>query len=111
MPDSSNGGIPPAAFWAYRLGKVSIASVFISLILGFSFESVGINGLFLSYVIPLSLVTVVLAHSARRGMESDTCPGYREATWGLRMGLSVLILVVVFIVAVAIFFSLLLFLQ
>lgn len=108
MSDSGNGGIPPAALWAYRLGKVSIASVFISVLLGVSFESIGINGLFLSYVIPFSLVTVVLALSARRKMENITSPGYREATWGLRMGLGVLISVVVFIVAVAVFFTLLL---
>lgn len=106
MFDSGSEGIPPAALWAHRLGQLSIASVFISVLLGVSFESIGINGLFLSLVIPLSLATVVLALAARRNAGDRTSPGHRMATLGLRMGLGVLISVAVFIVAVAVFFTL-----
>ena len=105
---SRNESIPSAARTAYRLGQASVASMFISVIVGFSVESIGINGLFLTFVIPLALAAILLSVSARRGMESYTSPGYREATKGLWMGLFVLTLVLLFIVVVAVFFSLLL---
>ena len=105
---SRNESIRSTARTAYRLGQASVASMFISVIVGFSVESIGMNGLFLTFVIPLALSTVFLSVSARRDMESHTSPGYREATKGLWMGVFVLALVILFIVVVAVFFSLLL---
>lgn len=108
---SRNRDVPAAARTAHRCGQLSVASVFVAIIAGFSIDFIGVNGLFSSFVIPLALVAILLSLSARRGMDSRSSPGYSEATRGLWMGLLVLFLVGFFMVIVVILSLLLLLAQ
>jgi hypothetical protein len=69
-------------------------------------EMIGINSLFFSVAIPLSLAAIIVSTAARRNLGGPESPGYREAVMGQRMGLVALGVMLLFIIAVAIFFTL-----
>ncbi len=102
-PDSSDP-IPRSAWTALRLGQASAAAFVLSIFLGITVDSIGINGLLLPLVIPLAILAYLSARSVRRQMEGPSSPGFREATLGMNLGLAVLILSVLFILAVFLFF-------
>ena len=98
--------MPQTARTALRLGQASIAALILSFALGFAVESLGISGLLRNLVIPLSLITILLSLSARRGLAGPADPGYREASLGLRLGLATLAFCIVFMVGIFLFFLL-----
>ncbi len=69
-------------------------------------EMIGINSLFFSFAIPLSLAAIIVSTVARRDLCGPESPGYKEAVAGQRMGLVALGIILFFVVAVAIFFTL-----
>jgi hypothetical protein len=100
--------VPPASRLALRLGIISIAAVLIAIALGILIPSLGINSLFFTFCIPIALVTALMAYVARRDLGAPEAPGYREATLGLKMAQVALGFMFIWILGVAIFFSLLL---
>ncbi len=68
-------------------------------------EMIGINSLFFSFAIPLSLVAIIVSTVARRDLGGPESPGYKEAVTGQRMGLLALGIILFFIISVAVFFT------
>ena len=98
--------IPSLARIAKLLGQLSLVAVFLSVIIGFMVEMIGINSLFFSFAIPLSLAAIIVSIIVRRDMGGPESPGYKEAVAGQRMGLVALGITLFFVIAVAIFFTL-----
>ncbi len=106
MQQSRFSDIPQTARTALRLGQASLFAIILSFTLGIAIESIGINSLLRTLVVPLSLLTILLSLSARRSLSDPAAPGYREASLGLKLGLASLIIAMVFMVAVFLFFLL-----
>ncbi len=106
MSNPSSEEIPSSARTAKLLGQLSLGAVILSVLIGFMAEMIGINSLFFSVAIPLSLAAIVVSTSTRRKLGGPESPGYREALMGQRMGLVALGIMLFFIIAVAIFFTL-----
>ena len=98
--------IPSLARIAKLLGQLSLVAVFLSVIIGFMVEMIGINSLFFSFAIPLSLAAIIVSIIARRDIDGPESLGYKEAVAGRRMGLIALGIMLFFIIAVAVFFTL-----
>ena len=98
--------VPSSARTAKLLGQLSIVGVILSIIIGAMVETIGINSLLFSFSIPLSLVAIFLSNRVRRSLSGPEDPGYKEAASGQRMGMLALGVVLVFIIAVAVFFTL-----
>jgi hypothetical protein len=69
-------------------------------------EMVGVNSLFFSFAIPLSLAAIIVATTARRNLGGPESLGYKDAVSGQRMGLVALGIMLFFVIAVAVFFTL-----
>jgi hypothetical protein len=67
---------------------------------------IGVNSLFFSFAIPLSLAAIIVSTIVRRDLGGPESPGYKETVSGQRMGLVALGVILFFIIAVAIFFTL-----
>jgi len=106
MITPSNKEISLPARIAKLLGQLSLLAMFLSVIIGFMVEMIGINSLFFSFAIPLSLAAIIVSNVVRRDMEGPESPGYKEAASGQRMGLVALGIMLFFVIAVAIFFTL-----
>ena len=106
MTQPSSNNIPSSARVAKLLGQLSLVAVVLSLFIGFMVEMVGVNSLFFSFAIPLSLAAIITSTVARRNLGGSESPGYKEAVAGQRMGLVALGIMLFFVVAVAIFFTL-----
>lgn len=98
--------IPSSARIAKLLGQLSLVVVVLSLFIGFMVEMVGVNSLFFTFAIPLSLAAVIFSTIARRDLGDPESPGYKDAVSGQRMGMVALGVILLFIIAVAIFFTL-----
>ncbi len=106
MTNPSFKEIPSSARTAKLLGQLSLVGVVLSAIIGFMVEMIGINSLLFSFAIPLSLVAIIVSTKARRSLSGPESPGYKEAVSGQRMGLLAMGVILFFIIAVAIFFTL-----
>ena len=106
MTQPSSKDIPSSARIAKLLGQLSLVAVFLSVIIGFMVEMIGINSLFFSFAIPLSLAAIIVSIIVRRDIGASESPGYKEAVAGRRMGLIALGIMLFFIIAVAVFFTL-----
>ena len=60
--------IPFSARIAKLLGQLSLAAVVLSVIIGFMVEMIGVNSLFFSFAIPLSLAAIIVSTIVRRDM-------------------------------------------
>lgn len=78
----------------------------VSIILGITVDNIGINSLFTTFALPLSLLTIIVAVSARREMVHPDDTGSKEATWGLALGVTALVFISMFIIGVAVLFTL-----
>ncbi|MBF7096988.1 hypothetical protein [Alkalibacter mobilis] len=106
MSNSENKKIPDHAINSYRLGLASVGSLVVSLVIGLTIRTVGLNNLFLPIVIPLSLLTVFASRSSMNKFDDKNSLGYKKALMGFKLGLAVLIGVVAFLIVATIFFSL-----
>ena len=101
---------PRTAIASMYLGIGSVVAMLLAILGGFMIEALGIITLFRSIVIPLSAAAVATGIIARRKIAQEELSGHNTATIGLALGILVLLLMVLTIVAVALFFtSLLLF--
>ena len=106
MNQPSSNEIPSSARIAKLLGYLSLGAVVLSALIGFMVDMVGVNSLFLSVGIPLSLAAIAVSTAVRRGLAGPESPGYKEAVAGQRMGLIALGIMLLLVVAIAIFFTL-----
>ena len=104
MTEGRFSDMPQAARTALRLGQASVLALVLAFPLGFALESIGINSMLRTLVVPLSLIAILLSLSARRGLEGPGHPGYREASLGLKLGMASLIVSMVIMVGVFLFF-------
>lgn len=103
-------GLTPKVAWlAFYLGLASASSLAVSVLLGIFVESIGMIGLFRTLVALPALAAIVLGFVARNKIKAEKLAGYRKATTGLVLGTVVLIIVIVFMIAVAVFSLLMLF--
>ena len=98
--------MPQTARTALRLGQASVCSLLLAFVLGFAIESIGINSMLRTLVVPLSIITILLSLSAQRGLSGPNHPGYQEAALGLKLGIVSLVIAIVFMVGVFLFFLL-----
>ena len=106
MTNPSFKEVPSSARTAKLLGQLSLVGVVLSVIIGFMVEMIGINSLLFSFAIPLSLVAIIVSTKARRSLSGPESPGYKDVLLGQRMAILALGIMLLFIIAVAIFFTL-----
>ena len=106
MTQNLSKNIPSSARIAKLLGYFSLLAVFLSVIIGFMVEMIGVNSLFFSFAIPLSLAAIIVSIIVRRDIGGPESPGYKETVAGQRMGLLALGIMFFFVIAVAVFFTL-----
>jgi uncharacterized membrane protein len=106
MTQPSSKDVPSSARIAKLLGQLSLVAVVLSLFIGFMVEMVGVNSLFFSFAIPLSLSAIIVSIIVRRDIGRPESPGYKEAVAGQRMGLIALGIMLFIVIAVAVFFTL-----
>jgi len=87
------------------MGIGSIFSIVLAFVLGFAFEEVGINSVLFSLGIPLSLVTIILGSHVIKNITDKHSNIYKEAYFGRKCAIIALVFMIVFVIAVAIFFS------
>lgn len=91
------------------LGAGSVLALFISVVVAITFEAVGAVSLFRGVVLPLSLAAVVTGLIARSKIPAEERNNRKKASIGLILGIITFGLVLIAIIAVALFFIPLLF--
>jgi len=106
MTQNFSKNTPSSARIAKLLGYLSLAAVVLSVIIGFTVEMIGVNSLFFSFALPLSLAAIIVSVIVRRDIGGPESPGYKEAIAGQRMGMIAIGIMLFVIIAVAVFFIL-----
>ncbi len=96
------------ALLSFILGIAALIMVFVAVIAGIWVADLGAVSFLRPFAIPLSVAASILGIMARRNITDKKSTEWRQATAGLVMGASVFIAIVVFMIAVAIFFGLML---
>ena len=91
------------------LGAGSVLALIISVVVAITFEAVGAVSLFRGVVLPLSLAAVVTGLIARSKIPAEERNNRKKASIGLILGIITFGLVLIAIIAVALFFIPLLF--
>ncbi len=95
---------PKQARVALWLGRASFASFWLSIVLGGFIKAIGINSLFMTLVLPLSLAAILISRSYLVQHPDLNTPGRKEASMGFRLGLVSLFLTLLVILSTALFF-------